>query len=120
MRSVVLWTLAALAGILVAAGITLAASSLSSQQIGLSAEPLSAGDALVPATPTGTATPPPSKTPKPQKKKRRAQRTATPTATAVPTVQAEPGDDHGGNRGSGSDDGGGGSGKGRGRGGGDD
>jgi hypothetical protein len=120
MRSVVLWTLAALAGILVAAGITLAASSLSSQQIGLSAEPLSAGDALVPATPT--AAPTASKTPEQQKKKRRAQRTATPapTATAVPTVRAEPGDDHGGNRGSGSDDGGGGSGKGRGGGGGDD
>ena len=46
MRSVILWTLAALAGLLVAAGVTLAASSLSRQQIGLSAEPLTAGQGL--------------------------------------------------------------------------
>jgi hypothetical protein len=120
MRSVVLWSLAALAGILVAAGITLAASSLSSQQIGLSAEPLSAGDALVPER-TATPDPTPTATPEKRRKKRRPQRTATPapTATAVPTVEA--GDDHGGDRGSGGgDDDGGGSGRGRGRGGDDD
>src|SRR3954447_6856919 len=115
MRSAVLWSLAALAGILVAAGITLAASSLWSQQIGLSSEPLSAGDDLVPATPTGTPTPRPAKTSKPEQRKRRAEQqpaTPAPTLTSVPTVQAESGDDHGGSRGSGSDDGGGSSGKG--------
>ena len=116
MRSVVLWTLAALAGILIAAGITLAASSLSSQHVGLSAEPLTAGERLVPAERrSATPSPEPSKTP--QRRKRRPKRTPTPTATAVPTVQSEPGDDHGG-RGRGGDDGGGSSGKGGG--GGDD
>ena len=95
MRSFVLWTLAALAGILVAAGITLAASSLSRQRIGLSAEPLTAGERLVPeqtAKPRATATPE-----KRRKKTRRAKRSPTPTpvATAAPTSQAEPGDDHG-------------------------
>src|SRR5688572_17476307 len=45
-RSLLAWSLAAIAGLLVAAGITLAASELSSQQIGLSSEPLSAGDEL--------------------------------------------------------------------------
>src|SRR5688500_9707978 len=45
-RSLLLWSLAAVAGLLLAAGITLAASELSSQNIGLSSEPLSAGDRL--------------------------------------------------------------------------
>jgi hypothetical protein len=115
MRSFVLWTLAALAGILVAAGITLAASSLSSQRIGLSAEPLTAGERLVPektATPQSTPTPPHK-----ERKKRRRSPTPTPTAaaTAAPTQQAEPGDDHGGRSRGGS--GGGGSSGGRGGGG---
>ena len=62
--------LAALAGILVAAGITLAASSLSSQRIGLSSEPLSAGDALVPGDAGRAPTPPPTRRPAPQEAKR--------------------------------------------------
>jgi hypothetical protein len=114
-RSAILWTLAAVAGILVAAGVTLAASSLSSQRIGLSAEPLTAGDNLAPtsdrATPAATSTPQRKRATTRRKKPRRPTRTATPapTRTAVPTSPptAEPGDDHGGGRG-------------RGRGGGDD
>jgi len=116
-RSAILWTLAALAGLLVAAGVSLAASSLSSQRIGLSAEPLTAGDSLVArdaARPKATSTPEPrQETPrrKTRRKRTRPNPTATPTAvpTAAPTASAEPGDDHGG-----------GSGRGRGRGGGDD
>ena len=47
-RSVVLWCLAAVAGVVLVAGVTYAASGLSTQTIGLSSEPLSAGDDLSP------------------------------------------------------------------------
>jgi hypothetical protein len=47
-RIVVAWIVAAVLGLALAAGITLAASQLSSQRVGLSGEPLSAGDQLVP------------------------------------------------------------------------
>jgi len=47
-RTVVAWIVAAVLGLALAAGITLAASQLSSQRVGLSGEPLSAGDQLVP------------------------------------------------------------------------
>lgn len=50
-RTVVAWIVAAVLGLALAAGITLAASQLSSQRIGLSGEPLSAGDELVPRAP---------------------------------------------------------------------
>jgi len=111
MRRTALWIGAALAGLVVAAGLTTAAAQLSNQRVGLSSEPLTAGDALAPtptASPTRTPKPTPTRTPRPR-------RTATPTParTAVPTV-----DDHGGDdtSGSGGDDSGG-RGRGRGRGG---
>jgi hypothetical protein len=67
-RILIAWIVAAVLGLALAAGITLAAGQLSSQQIGLSGEPLSAGEELVPrrapapkaakpgaaSTPTGT------------------------------------------------------------------
>jgi hypothetical protein len=56
-RTVIAWIVAAVLGLALAAGITLAASQLSSQHIGLSGEPLSAGDELVPksrSTPAST------------------------------------------------------------------
>jgi septal ring-binding cell division protein DamX len=102
---IALWILGALAGVVLAAGVTYAASSLSTQRIGLSSEPVNAGRELAPR-PTATRTPTP--TPKPKKKKRRRPKpTATPrpTATAVPTAVPTV-DDHGGS--SGSDDSGGG------------
>jgi septal ring-binding cell division protein DamX len=116
-RSAILWTLAAVAGLLLAAGVTLAASSLSSQRVGLSAEPLTAGDSLAPtpagAEPTATATPERKKATR--RKKRRPARTATPTPvrtavpTAVPTVgSGDDGGGHGRGRGRGGDDDGGG------------
>jgi hypothetical protein len=49
-RTVVAWVVAAVLGLALAAGVTLAASQLSSQRIGLSGEPASAGDELVPRT----------------------------------------------------------------------
>lgn len=42
------WVALALLGLLIAAGVSIAASSLASQQIGLASEPISAGDALAP------------------------------------------------------------------------
>jgi hypothetical protein len=49
-RVAIAWVVAAVVGLALAAGITLAASQLSSQRIGLSGEPLSAGAELVPRT----------------------------------------------------------------------
>jgi len=88
-------------GVLLVAGVTAAASSLSSQTVGLSSEPLSAGEQL---TPRATATP----TPKPKARKK-PKRTPTPTPTADPTPVPTVVDDHGGDddhsgRGGGSDD----------------
>jgi hypothetical protein len=43
------WLGLALLGILIAVGVSIAASRLASQQIGLASQPISAGDALAPA-----------------------------------------------------------------------
>jgi hypothetical protein len=118
MRSTALWILAAVAGVLLVAGVTAAASSLSTQTIGLSSEPLTAGEQLTPrATATATATP----TPKPKARtKRKRVPTPTPTVvptaapTAVPTVDDHGGDDNSGHGGGGDDN------SGHGGGGGDD
>ncbi|HEY7074162.1 MAG TPA: HAMP domain-containing sensor histidine kinase [Solirubrobacteraceae bacterium] len=66
-RSVLALALAALAGLLLAVAVTYVASTLSSQHVGLSSEPLTAGEQLVPraasparpptATPTGRSRP---------------------------------------------------------------
>ena len=106
-----LWILGALAGVVLAAGVTYAASSLSTQRIGLSSEPVNAGRELAPRAPA-TRTPTATPSPKPKKKKRRRPKpTATPqpTATAVPTAVPTV-DDHSG-RGGGDDSGGGGGGR---------
>jgi hypothetical protein len=92
------WLGLALLGILVAAGVAIAASRLASQQIGLASEPISAGDALaptlrphgrrpgrrrphhhVPAT-TPTVTTPPATTTAPP----------PPTPTTIETAAPEP------------------------------
>jgi hypothetical protein len=105
-RRTILWSLAAVAGVLLVAGVTAAASSLSTQTIGLSSEPLTAGEQLTPrATATAPATPTPHK-------KRRSRPTPTATATAVPTAvptvdDRGGGDDHGGDDNSGHGGGGG-------------
>src|SRR3954452_8363160 len=93
---IALWILGALAGVVLAAGVTYAASSLSTQRIGLSSEPVNAGRELAPRA-TATRTPTATPRPKPKKKKRRPKPTATPraTATAVPTAVPTV-DDHSG------------------------
>jgi hypothetical protein len=119
-KTTLLWTLAAIAGVVLVAGVTYAASGLSTQTIGLSSEPLSAGEDLSPKA-TPTATPHAAATPQKRKKARRPRATATATATAPPPVVTaapttsggaiEPGDDSGGHgRNSGSGGSGGGSG----------
>jgi hypothetical protein len=108
----VLWFLGALAGVVLAAGVSYAASSLSTQRVGLSAEPPSAGADLAPratatakARPRRTATPKPKRTSQPRATPRPAP-TTVPVPTAAPTV-----DDHGGRGGGGGDSGGGGRGR---------
>lgn len=135
-RATLLWALLAAAGVLLVAGVTLAASTLSTQTIGLSSEPLSAGDRLTPA-PTPKATEVARRDEsgrgrgtddrrRRRARERRATPTATPTAapTAVPTAPPVATTDDDGfaddNSGSGSDDSGHGRGRGRGRGGDDD
>jgi hypothetical protein len=111
-RAALLWTLAAVGGLVLVAGMTLAASRLSSQTIGLSSEPLQAGRSLAPAdvartpapTPRKRAKPKPTPTPTP-----RAIATPRATATPAPPVPAATVDDHGGHgrddsSGHGSDD----------------
>lgn len=48
MRNVLVWIAVGLIGLALAAGVTYAATQLSSQRIGLSAEPPSAGEELAP------------------------------------------------------------------------
>jgi hypothetical protein len=89
-RPALLWTLAALAGIVLVAGVTLAASRLSTQAIGISSEPAEAGRALAPRVASPKRTP---------------ARTATPRRAAPTPTPEVPADDHGGRgRGRGSDD----------------
>jgi len=69
MPATVRWIVLALLGLLIAASVSIAASSLVSQQIGLDSEPISAGDALAPQAPSpahrqdGARHKPPAKTP---------------------------------------------------------
>jgi len=53
-RSLLAWIAAGLIGLALAAGVTYAATQLSSQRIGLSAEPPSAGEELAPRAPHAT------------------------------------------------------------------
>jgi hypothetical protein len=105
------WILVALAGLGIAVALSVAASSLSTQPIGLSNEPLRAGDRLAPPSVTKTATVKRAK----RRVKRRAHshrqtQTATapvPAATATtpaPAATTTSGgtDDHGGSGSSGS------------------
>ena len=104
-----LWCLGALAGVLLAAGVTYAASSLTTTRVGLSAEPPSAGSDLAPAaTATRTPTPRPKRTPtpRPRPKKTATPRlapTTVPVPTAAPTVDDHRGDSSGKGGGKGRD-----------------
>jgi hypothetical protein len=105
----------AIAGVAAAAGIGLAANEVTGDSVGLSADPLKAGDSLAPpAGGRGEALPSRERT---SDRKRRAAGQDPPAAAPIPqpvAPTAEPGDDNGGDRsgpddnsGSGSDDSGG-------------
>src|SRR5262245_48253520 len=104
-RRILLWTALALAGLLVAVGVTTAATQLTSQQVGLQSEPLDASDTLAPRVKaTATATPKPEQEKSKPKPTRTPEPTADPTPATTPEPSIEPGDDsggHGRNRGSG-------------------
>jgi hypothetical protein len=120
-RATVFWTALAVAGVLLVAGVTYAASQLSTQTIGLSSEPLSAGSKLAPRT-TPTATPTVARRERPARRAR-PRPTAQPrvTATPVPPVATDDDDAEDSSGSGGDDDSGQGRGRGRGRGrGGDD
>jgi outer membrane biosynthesis protein TonB len=56
-KATVKWVALALVGLLIAGGVAVAGSRLVSRQIGLSSEPIRAGDALAPPTPAATGKP---------------------------------------------------------------
>ncbi len=68
------WVGLALLGLLIAAGVSIAASRLASQQIGLASEPISAGDALAPVAQ------------RPAKHRHPGGKTTTPTVTTPPAT----------------------------------
>jgi hypothetical protein len=102
MRERMLWVALGVVSLLLAAGLGLATSALTKAPVGLSAEPVSAGEALAPSP---TADPTPAATREPRKRRRpKPTPTPRPAPTAVPTsVPTAPSDDHSGH-GSGSDD----------------
>lgn len=125
-RATIKWVGLALAGLLVAAGVAIAASNLASQQIGLASEPISAGDALAPAASPnrghssqnsghghGDRTTPTAPTTTPEPQPTVPTPTPEPEATTPTTPEGEPttptspsnraSDDHGGG-GHGADD----------------
>jgi hypothetical protein len=110
------WVLLALAGLAVAVALSVAASNLSTQPIGLSGEPLRAGDRLAPAVRA------PARPVAKPRRKAKPKPPVTPTATqpvpappgntaVVPTpapttpagARRESGDDHGDHHSSGDD-----------------
>lgn len=83
-RGTLMWVAAALAGLTLAVGITYTAGTLSSQRIGLSSEPLSAGDRLAP--PRAMPRPAPRTTRRPPSRPRPP---AAPTTTVPPRAPGE-------------------------------
>ncbi len=85
------WTLAswlalALLGLVLAAGISLAASRLSSQHIGLSSEPLTAGEGLVPSAADLKQRP----APRPKHHRRSKHGSGSQASPAQPSVPVQP------------------------------
>ena len=96
-RNAALGAVLAVLGLAAAVGIGLAANAISDDSVGLSAQPLSAGDTLAPKTTAEKVKP------RPRRRTERGEQTDTSSSTpAAPTSPAVPQDDHGG--GGGSDD----------------
>lgn len=82
------WLALALLGLLIAAAVSIAASSLVSQQIGLDSEPISAGDALAPQA---SARPNRPQGPRHERSPTKAPAAPAPAeTTAPPPVSPEP------------------------------
>lgn len=79
-RATIKWVSLALVGLLVAAGVAIAASNLASRQIGLASEPISAGDALAPREKSNA---------KPKREPPVRTTTSLPTTTTAPTTTDE-------------------------------
>jgi uncharacterized membrane protein YgcG len=107
MKGIAGWTALALAGLVLAAGLGLAARELSSQDVGLSAEPITVGDELAPA-----AAQPKRKRKAKTRTTERTETTAAPDPAQPRPAAPAPTDDKGGlrpddNSGKGSSGGGG-------------
>ncbi len=90
MGKTALWALAAVLGIVLAAGISFATSQLTSQHIGIGSEPLTAGRRLAPPPPSGARrTTAPTRTQPPASTSPRTPAT-TQTSTTAPVVPAQP------------------------------
>lgn len=86
------WAGLALLGIVIAAAVSVAASRLASQQIGLASEPISAGDALAPARQEHRPVPVKSQSTNnrnPNKHANGTHLTPPPTAPALPATPVE-------------------------------
>jgi hypothetical protein len=82
----VTWIALAIVGLVLAAGISLAASRLSSQHIGLSSEPLDAGQQLVPKATSSR----PATTQHHRRRHHKSSTTTTPTQITPAPVQPAP------------------------------
>ena len=112
------WILLALAGLAVAVALSVTASNLSTQPIGLSGEPLRAGEKLAPPSVTRTVTVTKEATKPAKRRKPKSTQTTTAPVPTVTTTTTTPtttsgtsgsggdgdADDHGRNRGSDGDD----------------
>lgn len=85
-RTMLAWGALALAGLLIAVGVSYAASRLASPNVGLSSEPIGAGAKLAPAK--TTADRPPKAKAKPKSKRPKKKR--PPATTTTPPVQPPP------------------------------
>jgi hypothetical protein len=83
---VIRWALIALLGLAVAALVSLSASELTSQPVGLASEPLTAGDQLAPAT----AVRPAVTRPAPARRHRRTKPKTTTTKKSTPVTPVTP------------------------------
>jgi hypothetical protein len=81
------WLGLALLGILIAVGVSIAASRLASQQIGLASQPISAGDALAPAAQPGPKQHPPGRQGGNHRETTPSQTSTTPS---TPPTSSEP------------------------------
>ena len=102
------WAALAIAGLLIAVGVSYAASQLASPNVGISSEPITAGAKLAPAR-TVEAKPAPRVKKKRPKPKPPTPTVATPEPSPSPPVAPPVTDDHGddsGGHGGGDDSGG--------------